>query len=89
MEMVDVGMEWHAHISDLNRCVFNICSAPAKWLGTVRRKGGMVDVGMEWQRRRWCVLVGEGGDYKMVYCWLVSDKTRGSNIECNIFLFLC
>ena len=30
----------------------------------MRRKGGMVDVGMEWQRRRWCVLVGEGGGYK-------------------------
>jgi hypothetical protein len=24
----------------LNRCVFNICNEPAKWVGTVRRKGG-------------------------------------------------
>ena len=24
----------------LNRCVFNICSAPTKWVGAVRRKGG-------------------------------------------------
>ena len=26
----------------LNRCVFNICNAPAKWVGAVRRKGAMV-----------------------------------------------
>ena len=26
----------------LNRCVFNICITPAKWVGTVRRKGEMV-----------------------------------------------
>jgi hypothetical protein len=45
----------------------------------------IVDDGMEWQRQRWCVLVGEGTDYKMTCCWLVSDKTRGSSSEYSFF----
>ena len=34
--------------------------------------GGMVDVGMELEIHRWCILVVKGADYKMTYCWLVS-----------------
>ena len=35
--------------------------------------GRMVDVGMEWKRQKWCILVVEGVVYKMTYYWLVSD----------------
>ena len=50
-----------------------------QWDGWLSRETTerIVNVGMEWQRQWWCVLVGEGDGYKMTCSWLVSDKTRG------------
>ena len=49
----------------------------------------MVDVGMEWKRQGWYVLVGDGTGYKMACCWVVCDKTGGSSSEYSLGTFLC
>ena len=51
--------------------------------------GRMLDVGMEWKRQGWYVLVGDGTGYKMACCWFVCDKTGGSNSEYSLGTFLC
>ena len=51
--------------------------------------GRMVDVGMEWKRQGWYVLVGDGTGYKMTWCWFVCDKTGGISSEYCIGTFLC
>ena len=58
----------------LNRCIIATFATVKEAVG-VGEEGRMVDVRMELQKQRWCMLVGEGAGYKVAGCWLVSDKT--------------
>ena len=81
----------HFSAKDERVCVFVRNGENSRCEGRLSREttGRMVDVGMEWKRQGWYVLVGDGTGYKMACCWVVCDKTGGSSSEYSIGTFLC